>query len=205
MKTESTVKYVLRIALTLLAITAVVAVILAAVNSVTAPRIAAQNEQKTQNAIEAVLPGGGQEVTFTDDTGLVTAAYKGDNGCAVQVTPAGFNGAVTMMVGVDNDGKVTGISIISHTETAGLGATAAADTDAGTAFRDQFIGMSGTVSVTKDGGGVDALTDAVAKGGVGDLLPLQKGKVALFGADDRPVAVAPSPFRPVFAAGANAV
>ena len=70
MKTESTVKYVLRIALTLLAITAVVAVILAAVNSVTAPRIAAQNEQKTQNAIEAVLPGGGQEVTFTDDTGL---------------------------------------------------------------------------------------------------------------------------------------
>ena len=161
MKTESTVKYVLRIALTLLAITAVVAVILAAVNSVTAPRIAAQNEQKTQNAIEAVLPGGGQEVKeFTDDTGLVTAAYKGDNGCAVQVTPAGFNGAVTMMVGVDNDGKVTGISIISHTETAGLGATAAADTDAGRAFRDQFIGMSGTVSVTKDGGEVDALTGA---------------------------------------------
>ena len=157
MKTESTVKYVLRIALTLLAITAVVAVILAAVNSVTAPRIAAQN---TQNAIEAVLPGGGQEVTFTDDTGLVTAAYKGDNGCAVQVTPAGFNGAVTMMVGVDNDGKVTGISIISHTETAGLGATADANTDAGRAFRDQFIGMSGTVSVTKDGGEVDALTGA---------------------------------------------
>ena len=153
MKTESTVKYVLRIALTLLAITAVVAVILAAVNSVTAPRIAAQNEQKTQNAIEAVLPGGGQEVTFTDDTGLVTAAYKGDNGCAIQVTPNGFNGTVTMMVGVDNDGKVTGISIISHTETAG-------HTDAGRAFRDQFVGMSGTVSVTKDGGEVDALTGA---------------------------------------------
>ena len=99
-------------------------------------------------------------VATVDDTGLVTAAYKGDNGCAVQVTPAGFNGAVTMMVGVDNDGKVTGISIISHTETAGLGATAAADTDAGRAFRDQFIGMSGTVSVTKDGGEVDALTGA---------------------------------------------
>ena len=40
MKTESTVKYVLRIALTLLAITAVVAVGLAAVNSVTALRSA---------------------------------------------------------------------------------------------------------------------------------------------------------------------
>ena len=160
MKTESTVKYVLRIALTLLAITAVVAVILAAVNSVTAPKIAAQNEQKTQAAIEAVLPGGGQEVDFTDDTGLVTAAYKGDAGCAIQVTPSGFNGAVTMMVGVDNDGKVTGISIISHTETAGLGAVAAADTEAGESFRSKFIGKSGSVSVTKDGGEVDALTGA---------------------------------------------
>ena len=181
MKTESTVKYVLRIALTLLAITAVVAVILAAVNCIKTARlnqtkncglsrllrrrlkrrgVDLQSVRCVYSDEQAVLPGGGQEVTFTDDTGLVTAAYKGDNGCAVQVTPAGFNGAVTMMVGVDNDGKVTGISIISHTETAGLGATAAADTDAGRAFRDQFIGMSGTVSVAKDGGEVDALTGA---------------------------------------------
>ena len=151
MKTESTVKYVLRLALTLLAITAVVAVILAAVNSVTAPRIAAQNEQKTQNAIEAVLPGGGQEVKeFTDDTGLVTAAYKGVGGCAIQVTPNGFNGTVTMMVGVDNDGKVTGISIISHTETAGLGAKTK---DA--AFTDRFRGLDSkaadSIAVAQDG------------------------------------------------------
>ena len=105
MKTESTVKYVLRLALTLLAITAVVAVILAGVNSVTAPRIAELNAEKTQAAIEAVLPGGGEEVAFTDDTGLVTTAYKGDAGYAIQVAPSGFNGAVTMMVGVDNDGN----------------------------------------------------------------------------------------------------
>lgn len=160
MKTESTVKYVLRIALTLLAITAVVAVALAAVNAVTAPKIAELNAQKTQEAIEAVLPGGGEEVSFTDDTGLVTAAYRGSAGCAIQVTPSGFNGTVTMMVGVGNDGKVLGISIISHTETAGLGATAAAGTSAGEAFRGQFAGMSGTISVSKDGGQVDALTGA---------------------------------------------
>ena len=65
-----------------------------------------------------------------------------------------------MMVGVDNDGKVLGISIINQSETAGLGAVAAADTSAGEAFRDQFAGMSGSVSVTKDGGAVDALTGA---------------------------------------------
>ena len=65
-----------------------------------------------------------------------------------------------MMVGVANDGTVTGISVISHTETAGLGAVAAASTSAGESFRGQFVGMGGSVSVTKDGGGVNAITGA---------------------------------------------
>lgn len=160
MKTESTVKYILRLALTLLLITAVVAVALAAVNSVTAPKIAELNEQKTQDAIEAVLPGGGQEVSFTDSTGLVSTVYKGDAGYAVQVTPAGFGGDISMMVGVGSDGKVLATSIISQAETAGLGAVSAATTSAGEAFRGQFAGMSGSVSVTKDGGAVDAITGA---------------------------------------------
>ena len=43
---------------------------------------------------------------------------------------------------------------------AGLGAEAASQGAAGTAFRSQFAGMSGTVSVTKDGGAVDAITGA---------------------------------------------
>ncbi|MGM9608578.1 MAG: RnfABCDGE type electron transport complex subunit G [Oscillospiraceae bacterium] len=160
MKTESTVKYVLRLALTLLLITAVVAVALAAVNSVTAPKIAQLNAQKTQAAIEAVLPGGGEEVAFTDATGLVSTVYQGSAGYAVKVTPTGFNGAVEMMVGIDPSGNVLGISIISQSETAGLGAVSAATTSAGEAFRGQFAGMSGSVSVTKDGGAVDAITGA---------------------------------------------
>ena len=160
MKNESTVKYVARLAITLLLITAVVATGLARVNAVTAPNIAALNAQKTQNAIEAVLPGGGQAIDFSDDSGMVSTVYQGQNGYAVEVTPSGFNGTVTMMVGVDPSGKVLGISIVNHTETAGLGAVAAASTTAGSAFRDQFAGMSGSVSVKKDGGQVDALTGA---------------------------------------------
>ena len=160
MKTEKNVAYIARLAITLLLITAVVAAALAAVNSVTAPRIQAINEQKTQTAIEAVLPGGGESIAFTDDTGLVSTVYQGQSGYAVEVNPAGFNGTVTMMVGVDNTGKVLGISIVNHTETAGLGAVSAENSTAGNAFRGQFAGMSGSVSVTKDGGQVDALTGA---------------------------------------------
>lgn len=160
MKTESNVGYIARLAITLLLITAVVAAALAGVNAITAPKIEALNAQKTQQAIEAVLPGGGQPVDYTDETGLVGTVYKGQAGYAVEVKPSGFNGAVTMMVGVDASGKVLGISIVNHTETAGLGAVAAADTTAGNAFRSQFAGMSGSVSVKKDGGQVDALTGA---------------------------------------------
>ena len=160
MKTESTVMYVLRLALILLAITAVVAAALAGVNSITAPVIAQLNAQKTQEAIEAVLPGGGESVDFTDASGLISVVYKGEAGYAVQVAPAGFDGPITMMVGIDFDGNVLGISIIKHTETAGLGAVAAATTSAGESFRDSFVGQSGSVAVTKDNGQIDAITGA---------------------------------------------
>ena len=161
MKTESTVMYVLRLALTLLAITAVAAAALAGVNSITAPAIDELNAAKTQEAIEAVLPGGGELMdNYTDNTGLVSKVYASETGYAVEVTPGGFNNTITMMVGVDKAGTVLGISIVSHTETAGLGAVAAASTSAGEAFRGQFAGTSGSVSVTKDGGSLDAITGA---------------------------------------------
>lgn len=162
MKTESTAKFVMRLALTLLLITSVVAAALAGVNAVTEPIITQRNLEKTQRAIESVLPGGyDTEVTdYGDATGLVTKVYQGENGYALEVTPNGFDSAITMMVGVSHGGEVLGISIVSHTETAGLGAVAASATSAGEAFRGQFIGMSGELAVSKDGGEIDAITGA---------------------------------------------
>ena len=144
---------VLRLALTLLLITSVTAAALAGVNALTGPVIAQRTQEQTQAAIQAVLPGGSdREITdFTDETGLVQRIYAGKQGYAFEVTPKGFDSAVTMMVGID---------IISHTETAGLGAVAAADTPVGKAFRQQFPGVGESVMVTKDGGSVDALTGA---------------------------------------------
>ena len=162
MKTESNVMYVLRLAVTLFLIAAVVAGVLAGVNAVTKPIIDAQNEAKTQAAIAAVLPGGfDEELTdYTDASGLVSKVYKGANGYALEVKPSGFDNTITMMVGVDFEGNVLGISVVSHTETAGLGAVAAASTSAGEAFRGQFVGKSGSVAVSKDGGELDAITGA---------------------------------------------
>ena len=151
--------YILKLAGTLFLITAIVALALAGVNSITAPRIAAINAEKTQKAVEEVLPGGGELLEGGYDTmdGMVAEVYRSETGFAVKVLPMGFDNTITMMVGVDLEGKVTGIAIISHTETAGLGAVAADKGEDGQAFRGQFVGKSGELEVGTD---IDAISSA---------------------------------------------
>ena len=165
MKTGANALYIIRLAVTLLIITSVVAAALAAVNGVTGPIIARKTAQKTRQAIEAVLPGGGEEMPdlpAVDFAGadLISKVYRGEKGYAVEVTPGGFDNTITMMVGVGFEGEVLGIDIISHTETAGMGAIADAETPAGRAFRSQFAGAVDSVSVAKDGGTIDSITGA---------------------------------------------
>ena len=162
MKSESTVKYILRLTLTLLAICAVVAGILAAVNSITAPIIAEAKEAKTQQAISAVLPGGGEKIDFAgaDATGMVLEVYASEAGYAVKAAPSGFGGAITMMVGISTEGKVLGISIISHAETPGLGAVASQNTYMGVAFREQFAGLISGITIGDGENQIDSLSGA---------------------------------------------
>lgn len=155
--------YTLRLSGILLAICACVAAALAGVDALTKDRIAMAQQEKTQAAIAQVLEGEAKKMDIpTDmDLGIVRNAYVSEYGYAVEVAPNGFDGEILMMVGVDLEGKVTGISIISQTETAGLGAESAADSTKGNAFREQFVGLtSGEVLVDKDGGKLDSLTGA---------------------------------------------
>lgn len=150
-------------AVTLFVITAVMALALAVVNGITADRIARIQEEKTRQALSGVLAEGvtlEEELPeFPDETGLVKAAYSTTDGYVIQVTPAGYGGAIDMVVGVSGEGTVTGIEIVSHSETASLGANIAQGSK-GEAFRGQFVNQSGTLAVTKDGGSIDALTGA---------------------------------------------
>ncbi len=155
--------YFLRLTLTLLIICAVVAGLLAGVNAITKDRIAAAKAQKTLDAIDQVLPDStdARQVAFTDETGLVTAVYEAPGAYAVKVAPNGFGGTIEMMVGISADGQVLGISIISHSETPSLGAVAAADSAAGQAFRDQFVGYDGSLDAIS---GATITSKAVASG-----------------------------------------
>ena len=137
---------------------AVTGVLLGLTNYVTAPFIAANNEKTTQEAMAAVLPANSyDEVEYTGGDAMVQAVYKaGDAGYVVEVKPAtSFSGNLTIMVGVDNTGACSGISITSTGETSGLGSNASKPD-----FQAQFVGKTGEVKVTKDGGDIDALTGA---------------------------------------------
>ena len=149
---------IFRLVITLFLITAAVAAALAGVNAITKDAIAANQEKKTQDALAVVLPAAGalQKLELSGDTGIVSEVYSDGESYAVKVLPGGFDGEITMMVGI-SQGKVTGISVISHTETPGLGAVAAAQNAKGEAFRGQFVGQEGTLTV---GNQIDAMSGA---------------------------------------------
>ena len=144
----------------LFAICAVTALLLGLTNYVTKPFIDENARLKQEKAMSDVLPADSYtEVTdqYTGGDPTVLNVYDaGEAGYVVQVKPAtSFSGNLTVMVGVGADGACTGISITSSGETSGLGSNASKED-----FRAQFVGATGEVNVTKDGGTIDALTGA---------------------------------------------
>lgn len=157
-------KNILKLTVVLLLVCAIVAGVLGVVDSVTRDRIAEQQRLKTEAAYAAVLASDGYEELEFDRAAFptVSSVNKCSNGAGYVVTStfSGAQGRITMAVGVDNDYKCTGISIISHSETSGLGANAASTSEIGVNFRAQFVGEGGDIALAKAGGNIDALTGA---------------------------------------------
>ncbi|MBO6068017.1 MAG: RnfABCDGE type electron transport complex subunit G [Bacteroidales bacterium] len=143
--------------------------LLGLVNHVTAEPIAAANLAKTNSAIAAVVPEfdnvPSEEVMTVEVDGkqynVFPATYQGKvMGYAVEVMPTGFGGVIDMLVGFDAEtGIIYNTSVISHSETPGLGAKIT-ETGAGN-FRSQFDGMNPATTkflVKQDGGDIDAIT-----------------------------------------------
>ena len=157
---------ILKLTFILFLVCAITAGILGGVNELTKDRIAQINKEKTEKAYAAVLPAAGYEEI---DASLYESAYPnidkivkgtGGEGWVVESTFSGAQGNITMATGVGSDFKCTGISIISHSETSGLGANAASTSEIGVNFRAQFLGADSSVALKKSGGEIDALTGA---------------------------------------------
>ena len=143
-------------------ITAISAGLLAVVNAKTAPIIKQNKLVKEQQAMQLVLPeadGFDSENLLSDKMDKeVTAVYKSTNnkGYVVMASPTGYGGEISMAVGIAADGKISGVNIISNSETAGLGAKCT-DKD----WISQFNGKSDEITVAK-GNAKDSQINAIS-------------------------------------------
>lgn len=122
----------IKLGLILLLITAVAGLLLGGAYEITKAPIAATIEADKQAAMKEILPmadkfeNANVNIEGNEKISEVNSGLKGTEiaGYAIKVSPKGYSGAVQIMVGISTDGKVTGIKILSHTETPGLGANA---------------------------------------------------------------------------------
>ena len=157
-------------ALSLTGFTVVAGALLGWVNEVTAEPIAQANAKTLSDAIAVVVPGFDNNPAEAPETievsGVSYKIYKATKGgefigAAVESSSNGFGGTLTVLVGFDPEGNIIDYSLLSHSETPGLGSKAA----------DWFTkGAKGDITgknpgnaplvVSKDGGEIDAITAA---------------------------------------------
>jgi len=166
-------KEILNLGLRLALICGVAALLLSQVDATTREPIRQAMLRERMAAVAAVMPPfdnapDADRVDLTDGPGErsywrgfqgeapVGAAFKALSG-------SGYSGEIELMLGVDGEGKVSGLRILRHTETPGLGAKYAdpallARLYAGRALADTDW------RVKADGGDLDAVTGATVTG-----------------------------------------
>lgn len=152
--------------LILLAITLIAGLLLGQVYAITEDPIAAQAEKAKQEAYAKVYPGG----EFTADDALTAAldnftpddkdakisevmVANGGEGYVFSCQASGYGGAIKLAIGVSADSTITGLSVLSMSETPGLGAKCQEES-----FQEKFTGLQTEgINPTKGDAGFDSL------------------------------------------------
>ncbi len=163
---------VARITMILTAICVVITALLAGTNQLTAKKIADNSLAAKQEAWREVIRADDYvSITLSEadaerdvfDKLDAAVAINGSEvgGVVITTTDKGYGGQMQVLTGFDKSGRITGVRLLEHSETAGLGANAA-----NPKFTDQYITVSGSdapagnFAVAKDGGEIDAVTAA---------------------------------------------
>lgn len=168
-KLESTL---INMVLVLTGVAVIMGGILAFVNHLTEGPIAQQKEKALSDGIKAVMSSDNIHVAQTDTVCQndnkgkemtfiiyqVKDAQGQELGAAVESTSMGFGGDLKVLVGFAPDGKILGYTLLEHAETPGLGAKADKWFQKGE--KGDIIGKTPAepLTVSKDGGQVDAIT-----------------------------------------------
>ena len=109
--------------------------------------------------LQTLLPGS-EDFTlesYSGEDANIRSVHKAENGFVIETVTYGYAGDITMLIGVSNEGKVTGLVVRELHETYGLGAAALTDVD----FLAQFLNGSGEFAIATSG--EDAFSGATAE------------------------------------------
>ncbi|MGF1529286.1 MAG: RnfABCDGE type electron transport complex subunit G, partial [Candidatus Competibacterales bacterium] len=181
-------------ALWLAAIATAAAALLAATHWLTAPLIAANEAEARRRLVTALLPASFDNDPLADvllvtdlpeglGPALFYRAFTGAKPVALVAeftAPDGYSGPIRLLVGVDHGGTISGVRVLAHRETPGLGD--AIETRRSPwlhQFKGRGLGAppAAAWAVAKDGGAFDGLTGATLTAravvdGLADLLTL---------------------------------
>ncbi len=164
-KLESSLK---NMAIVLTTVSVVAGGLLGYVNELTKEPIEKANAKALSEAIQLVVPGFDNDPSSNPESielnGITYKIYKATKsgefiGAAVESSANGFGGPLKVLVGFDKEGKIIDYSLLSHTETPGLGSKA--DMWFKKGGKGDITGMNPhekPLIVNKDGGQVDAIT-----------------------------------------------
>lgn len=145
------VKEILRPAAVLFAICIAVSAALAGTNLLTKDKIAEAQAQKAEESRKIVLPEADSfEVQNAGQPEEHYAGLQGGEavGYVYETEAKGYGGTVRVMTGISTKGTITGVVILSHSETPGLGANAERES-----FREQYRqpvnDLAGGLSIVK--------------------------------------------------------
>jgi electron transport complex protein RnfG len=150
------IKPMLKLGLILACFASGACVVLALVYTATADVIARRAKADLEATLKELFPDadGFTEITGSIQSGANAvgfngeyAARRGDEilGAAIRASGPSFNGLITVLVGVGADGRISGVKILEHSDTPGLGANAAdpgyfVNRAEGITFYGQFAG-----------------------------------------------------------------
>jgi electron transport complex protein RnfG len=152
-------KGMLKLGLTLAIFATAACVMLAFVYDGTSGIIAQRQQADLEAALKELFPDADSfnpvtDIKSPDDSVTIESAYEalkngGRTGAALRLSRASYGGPIKVMVGVSAAGAITGVKIMEHSDTPGLGANAASpsyfvDRAKGITFYGQFTGKKVT-------------------------------------------------------------
>ncbi len=175
-------QYIIKLTVTLFVTCVIVAACLGVVNAVTEGPIEEANIKATNEALSSVFQGASapEFPEITDEAVLSAASEAASSagatlenayevkdggaviGHAVKIVASGSQGNIEMVVGVDAEGAVTGVSIVNNSETSGIGSKVMDNEPlaSGIGVLDQFVGKSAADGTLAVGSNVDAISGA---------------------------------------------